>query len=193
LYLQNHAKTLHSIQAFIFYFLFMKTVLMVVANKGFQDFEYMVPRQILEKDGAIVTVASNEKGICTGALGEYTAEALYTISQVKAKDYDMVIFVGGPGAQAAFAWNPAYLQLAKDATKIGAICVAPSLISPSWVFQSKKVTGRDGGGVQIAMIENNGGTYVHQDVVTDGHIVTANGPHAAKDFGYACLDVLLSQ
>jgi putative intracellular protease/amidase len=42
----------------------MKKILFVIANKNFQDFEYRIPREVLEKQGHHITVCAEEKGVC---------------------------------------------------------------------------------------------------------------------------------
>ncbi len=44
-------------------------ILMVVAQKGFQDYEYAVPKKVLEEGGYTVKVASQTKGKAQGKFG----------------------------------------------------------------------------------------------------------------------------
>ena len=66
-------------------------------------------------------------------------------SEVSAEDYDIVVFVGGGGAYDQYYKNSDYLELAKKAKSIAAICIAPTLLSDSGLFIGKQVTGRDDG------------------------------------------------
>jgi len=42
----------------------------------------------------------------------------------------------------------------------------------------------------VKMLKEGGATYVAEDVVTDGKLITANGPGAAKKFGEALTNLL---
>ena len=39
-------------------------------------------------------------------------------------------------------------------------------------------------------LEQNGATFVSEEVVVDGNIITANGPEAAEEFGSRLIQVL---
>ena len=75
-----------------------------------------------------------------------------------------------------------YLKLARNAKKIGAICIAPMLVSESGVFNGKTVTGWEQGGMQRGFVEANGGFWSDDSVVVCGNIVTWNWPDAAEEF-----------
>ena len=52
-------------------------------------------------------------------------------SEVNTEEYDMVVFVGGGGAYDQYYKNSDYLEFAKKAKSIAAICIAPTLLSDS--------------------------------------------------------------
>lgn len=82
----------------IFYFVFYKNmakkVLFVVANVGFQDYEFGVPYQAVKKAGYEVSIASGRGGVCRGAFMKRIDESL-KLSEVVVQEYDLVVFVGG--------------------------------------------------------------------------------------------------
>lgn len=68
----------------------------------------------------------------------------------------MLIFVGGGGAYDQYYLDSDYLNLAKSAKAVAAICIAPSLLSDAGIYQKRQVTGRDDGfGTQIAYLQKN--------------------------------------
>ncbi len=73
-----------------------RKILMVIAFKDFRDEEYFVPKEILEKAGAEVKVASNKTGQALGADGG-EANVDYLVQGVDLNNFDAVVFVGGPG------------------------------------------------------------------------------------------------
>ena len=45
-------------------------------------------------------------------------------------------------------------------------------------------------GEQSTVLEENGATFVDEQVVVDGKIITANGPEAAEAFGKKIVELL---
>lgn len=158
-----------------------KEVLLIIAPDGFRDEEFSKPKKILLEEGAQVTVASTRKGVCSGMLG-LRVKPDTTIAKVKVKDYDAIIFVGGVGAKKLFADRKA-LKIAKDAAKkkkvLGAICMAPSILANAGVLKKKNATAYKS---EKSNLTKKGAKFKDEDVVTDGRIVTANGPEAAEKF-----------
>ena len=169
-----------------------KKILMVVANNGFQDYEYEKPRTALEKAGCVVDVASSQVGECVGKFGSLVV-ADKNIAEVNGQDYDAVVFVGGPGASKEFFENEDYLRLAQEARLVGAICIAPMIISASGVFKGKRMTGwNNEQNEQREYIEQNGVVFVDEPVVLEGNLITANGPDSAEEFGQTLVHELMS-
>lgn len=163
----------------------MASVLVVIAQKGYQDVEYEGTRKGLQNAGFDIVIASKEKGECLGKFGG-TLTASVAMRDVNLHDYDRVVFIGGPGA-AAYASDGEALKLANDAARtgrpLGAICIAPTILAKADVLDGKRATVWDSGGEQIALLEKHGATYTGELVTVDGMIVTGNGPEAAEEFG----------
>ena len=159
--------------------------LIVLAQHGYQDHELEGTRSGLIKVGFQIALASKESGECLGKLGgsEYADVAL---RDVNVSDYDRIAFVGGPG-MIAYAEDLDAQTVARNAAEagmpLGAICIAPTILAKAGVLQSKKATVWDHEGVQQALLEQYNALYTGDDVTVDGMIVTANGPHAAEEFG----------
>jgi protease I len=159
-------------------------VLMVIAHEGFRDEELLVPKRILEENGFEVVVASTSLDPAKGMLkAEVKPDILLHDADVTA--YAAVVFVGGVGAQGYYA-NEDALRLARDAVgqgKVtGAICLATAVLAKAGVVKGKTVTGWPSKEHE-RLIEQGGATYAKKDVLTDGKIVTASGPEAARAFG----------
>ena len=167
----------------------MASVLMVIANNGFQDYEFWTPFDIFYNAGLKITIAAWRKGECIGVFWSKTIADI-ELEKVDWWDYDIVMFIGGWWAFAQYFHNEDYLRIAKEAKKIWAICIAPMILSESGIFNGKNVTGWDQNGVQKKFIKENGGFWVDKDVVIAGNIITANGPDSAKEFGQKCLELL---
>jgi protease I len=159
-----------------------KKVLMVIAPKDFRDEEYREPRRILESKGCAITVASTHTRPAKGMLGlMVTPDA--TLDQVRAADFDLVVFVGGYGAEAYYD-DPKAQRLASEAAGagrlIGAICVAPTILANAGVLKGKKATVWES---QSGVLASKGATYTKAAVLRDASIITADGPTSAVQFG----------
>ena len=101
-----------------------------------------------------------------------------------------LIFVGGAGAEQYFEDRTA-INLAKEAAEknkiYGAICIAPVILANAGLLNHKKATVFQS---EILQIKKRGAHYTNENVVVDGHLVTANGPEAATEFGEAILKLL---
>lgn len=168
----------------------MAKLLFIVANLGFQDEEFSIPFDILTAQGHQCEVASWKWGKCRGVFFK-TIEKSLTLDEVQTSEYDMLVFIGWGGAYKEYFQHPRYLQLAREARAVAAICIAPTLLSDAGIYQDKQATGRDDGfGAQIRYLEANGAQFIDQEVVKDWELITANGPDAAPKFAWAIVDYL---
>jgi len=166
-----------------------KKALFVIANSWFQDHEYWEPRHILEESWIDITVASNKKGICIGAFWATTI-AKFNLEEVHGYDYDVVVMIWWPWAWQAFHSNLEYLRISKEAKLLWAICIAPAIVSESWLYNGVEVTWWDNWGEQIDYIEKNGWIYTWKSVTVSWKYITANWPKAASEFGEELVKIL---
>ena len=163
----------------------MSTALLVIAQDGYQDHELKGTRDGLVEAGFDIVLASKEAGTCTGKLGG-SEQADLALRDVHVSDYDRIAFIGGPG-MIAYADEPDAVQVARAAAAtgmpLGAICIAPTILAKADVLSGKQATVWDHEGAQQALLEQYGALYTGDNVTIDGSIVTANGPHAAEEFG----------
>ncbi len=166
-----------------------KKVLMVIAKSKFQDEEYIEPRKALEDAGAVITVASSSLSTSEGMLG-LKVKPDVLIGNAREEDFDGIVFVGGGGAAEYFD-SPAAHKLARSFYDHGkltsAICIAPATLANAGVLKGKKATAFPS---SEAALRTHGAIFMKQDVVSDGTIVTAVGPQAAKKFGEKLVEVL---
>lgn len=164
----------------------MKKALLVIAQEGYQDVELAGTQDALLAAGFEVTLASKEEGPCTGKFGG-AEEALLAMRDVDPLAYDVIAFIGGPGARALADDKEAIIlaQSRADTGKVlGAICIAPTVLASAGVLEGKRATVWNGEeGAEKVMLEEGGATYTGEPVTVDGLIITANGPDAAREFG----------
>lgn len=167
---------------------------MVIAPENFRDEELLMPKAILEEAGVEVTVASKGTAVAKGMLG---AEVLVDkdVSEISVDEYDGVIFVGGGGAQIYFD-DLEVLELARKFHETGklttAICIAPVILANAGILEGKNATVWSSATSQdrVKMIEERGAKYSGESVVSDGNIITADGPDSAQEFGKKIVEVL---
>ncbi|MDD3399429.1 MAG: DJ-1/PfpI family protein [Candidatus Pacebacteria bacterium] len=171
-----------------------KKVAVVIAFRGFRDIEYFVPVDILKKVGAGIKVISSKTGKAIGDEGG-EVEVDMNIAQVDLTKFDAVVFVGGPGMSDNLD-NPDFQQLARKAEEsgllLGAICIAPALLAKAGILKGKKATVWSSplDKTAIKILKENGAEFQDSDVVVDGKVITASGPHAAEEFGWKLAGLL---
>ena len=166
-----------------------KRAVMIIASSGYQDLEYSIPRKILEEGGVEVKVASSSLDEADGVLGgKITPDLL--VSEVDPKNFDAVIFVGGPGASEYYTDEDA-LELVREAKSLkkilAAICIAPVTLARAGVLRGIKATCWSS---SARSLRRGGARYTGRQVEVSGKIITANGPPAAEAFGKAILKAL---
>ncbi len=162
---------------------------MVIAPAVFRDEEYECPKTVLEGRGAGVITASRGVGPCMGKLG-MVAEATVALADAHAEDYDAIVFVGGGGAETYFD-DPVAHALARDAHDagrvLGAICIGPSILARAGLLRGVRATAFPS---QKGNLIAHGAQWSDSPVEVDGPIITANGPEAARAFGFTIADTL---
>lgn len=171
-----------------------KKAALVVASENFRDEEYFVPKEVLKTSGMKVITVSDSKEKAKGADGG-EVEVDLTLQQFQVDDFDIIAFVGGPGALDHLDNEVSYkiIEETLDRQKVlGAICIAPVILAKAEALEGKEVTvwsssmNKD----SIDTIEEKGAHYHDRSVVIDGNIVTADGPDSARKFGKALLHAL---
>ncbi len=171
-----------------------KKAVLIIAYKGFQDLEYSATRMALEKNGINITIASSKTGEAIGKFGE-KVKVDKKINEIRAEDFDAIVFIGGPGAL-EFVENRTAHQLAQETASkekiLAAICIAPEILAKAGVLSGKKATVWSDPLDQtpIQFLKAHGAEYIPEDVVADGKIITANGPPAAEKFGQKIVELL---
>lgn len=168
-----------------------KKILMIIPSKGYRDEELNIPREMFEKAGAIVDIASDKEGRARGMLGgSIDSNLLY--NQIEVDEYDAVVFVGGVGSK--IFWNdPMAHSLAKIAVQkdklLGAICLAPATLANAGVLKGKTATSYS---MAAGALKKAGANYTGHPVEIDGTIVTGEGPKAAEEFASTIIKQLAS-
>jgi len=179
-------KTMPSIQG--------KKIAMIIAFRDFRDEEYFIPRQILEASGAKIETFSDSLGQAMGVSGG-EADVNGLIGNLNPKNYDAVLFIGGPGA-ADYIDNLICHRIARETIEagkiLGAICVAPAILAKAGVLSGKKATVWSSAidKSMVNILKDSGATYQTDSVVADSKIITASGPDFAEGFALKIIDAI---
>lgn len=169
----------------------MKKVVMIIAQNDFRDEELFQPKEILEKAGIEVKVASTSLNVAKGMLGG-TVRPDMLMSDINVSDFDAIVFIGGAGASQYWNDDVAH-KLARDAFNtnkiVAAICIAPVTLAKAGILNGRRATVWSTEAGQLRVI--GGAIYTGNDVERDGNIITAAGPFAASKFGDELVKALL--
>ena len=161
-----------------------KSALMVIAFEKFRDEEYAEPKKVLEDAGFKITTASLKTGTAKGKYG-MEAPVDMALTDVRASDFDTVVFVGGPGSHGYFD-DPTAQAIAREAHDEGkivaAICAAPSILANAGLLKGRTATSFPDQGPNLTA---KGANFTGRGLEIDGNIITADGPAHAKEFGEA--------
>src|SRR3989337_1952219 len=143
-----------------------KKAVMIIAQNNFRDEELLKPKEVLERNGVAVTVASSSLKESTGMLGGKVKPDILFIN-INVADYNAVIFVGGSGATEYWD-NPTAHKIAKDACSakkiVGAICIAPVTLAKAGLLKDKKATTYSS---TVNDLQSAGAKYTVADIAQD--------------------------
>lgn len=152
----------------------------IIAADMVERVELTKPRQALDDAGAQTTLVSIKPGEIRSFDHFDPSEAFsvqQTIDQARPEEYDAVFIPGGVG-------NPDQLRADKGVVNfvrqmhqagkpIGAICHGPWVLVEAGLARGRTLTSWP---TLHTDIENAGGSWIDQEVVKDGQVLTSRGP-----------------
>lgn len=167
----------------------MKKALLFLTN-GFEETEAIVTADILRRGGILVTTVSvtGEMAVTGSHNITVMADELFEYAD---KQGDMLVLPGGPGTE-NFNSHNGLKELIKryyeDKKWVCAICAAPTVLGKLGILNGKDAVCYPG--CEEGM---TGANIVDKTVVVSGNVITAKGPGAAMDFGFALVNALLGE
>ena len=167
---------------------------LIVATDGFEEWELFGPRQILQKRGAEVVLASLKLDPIQATIHDDPGKTIrpdLVVDDVNADDFDALILPGG-------VRNPDHLRLHgnvielirafdRQGKPIGAICHGPWLLVEADLLRGCRATSWPSIRTDL---RNAGANVVDQPAVTDGNIVTSRNPDDVEAFTDALIDLI---
>jgi protease I len=161
----------------------------ILVEELFNDHEFWYPYYRLREAGAQVVVGSGSAGKYTGKSGTQ-ARPDATADQVSPSEFDGVIIPGGYAPDHMRRY-PAMVKLVKDLFEarkvVAAICHAGWMLASAEVLAGRKVTS-------FFAIKDDlvhaGATWVDQEVMVDGNLITSRTPDDLPAFMRAVIKKL---
>jgi protease I len=167
---------------------------LVVATDGFEEWELFGPKQILERQGAEVVLASLKRDPIQATIHDDPGKTIrpdLTIDEANPDDFDALILPGG-------VRNPDQLRLhgnvialirrfAEQGKPVAAICHGPWLLVEADLVRGRTATSWPSIRTDL---RNAGAKVVDEAVVTDGNIVTSRKPDDVEAFTNAVIALL---
>jgi protease I len=167
---------------------------LIVATDGFEEWELFGPREILQKRGAEVVLASPKRDPIQATIHDDPGKTIrpdLTVDEANADDFDALILPGGVRNPDHLRMNVKVIQLIKDfavqGKPIGAICHGPWLLVEADLLRGRTTTSWPSIRTDL---KNAGANVVDEAAVTDGNIVTSRNPQDVEEFTQAVIDLV---
>jgi protease I len=167
---------------------------LIVATDGFEEWELFGPREILQKRGAEVVLASPKLDPIQATIHDDPGKTIrpdLTVDQANADDFDALILPGGVRNPDHLRMNAKAIalikQFASQGKPIGAICHGPWLLVEADLLRGKTATSWPSIRTDL---RNAGANVIDQAAVTDGNIVTSRNPQDVEEFTNALIDLI---
>ena len=168
--------------------------ILIVATDGFEEWELFGPREILQKRGAEVALASLTRNPIQATIHDDPGKTIkpdLTIDEANADDFDALILPGGVRNPDALRIHGNVIDLVRDFDRQGkpvaAICHGPWLLIEADLVRGKTATSWPSIRTDL---RNAGANVVDEPVVVDGNIVTSRKPDDVEAFTNALIDLV---
>jgi protease I len=167
---------------------------LIVATDGFEEWELFGPRQILQKRGAEVVLASLKLDPIQATVHDDPGRTIrpdLTVDDASADDFDALILPGGVRNPDTLRIHGNVIELIKafdrQGKPIGAICHGPWLLVEADLLRGRTATSWPSIRTDL---RNAGANVVDEAAVTDGNIVTSRKPDDVEAFTNAVIDLI---
>jgi protease I len=172
-----------------------KTVAFLVAPEGIEQVELTSPWEAIKAAGGTPKLISTEAGKVQ-AFNHLDKADTFPVDEVvtdaDVSSYDALVLPGGVAnpdflrtEKPAVAFAKAFVESGKP---VAAICHAPWTLVEADVLRGRTITSWPSLQTDI---RNAGGTWVDEEVVVDGNLISSRKPDDLKAFNQALLDALV--
>ena len=168
--------------------------ILIVATNGFEEWELFGPKQIVERRGAEVQLASLTLDPIQATVHDDPGKTIrpnLTIDQVNPDDFDALILPGGVRNPDDLRIHGNVIGLIRDFNRqgkpIAAICHGPWLLVEADLLRGRTATSWPSIRTDL---RNAGANVVDEPAVTDGNLVTSRNPDDVEAFTAAVIDLV---
>ncbi|HEY4382577.1 MAG TPA: type 1 glutamine amidotransferase domain-containing protein [Acidobacteriaceae bacterium] len=166
----------------------------ILATDGFEQSELTEPRKNLEDAGATVEVLSIKEGKIKGwnrSDWGSNVKVDRLVHDARVADYDALVLPGGVMNPDHLRMNKPAVSFIRDFTQSGkpvaAICHGPWTLIEAGVVKGRTITSWPSLRTDLS---NAGATWVDQEVVSDGNLVTSRKPEDIPAFSKALTNMI---
>ena len=168
--------------------------ILIVATDGFEEWELFGPREMLQKRGADVVLASLKRDPIQATIHDDPGKTIrpdLTVDEAHADDFDALIIPGGVRNPDQLRMHPRVIELIREFDRqgkpIAAICHAPWLLVEADLLRGRTATSWPSIRTDL---RNAGANVVDEPAVTDGNIVTSRKPDDVEAFTNALIELV---
>jgi len=166
-----------------------KKVLMIIAEKNFQDTEYLVPRKVFENNNLEVETASTSNVALS--MNNKKVVVDFLLNDVDINRYIAVVVVGGSGSH-VLADTPEVINILRKVYENGGIvagiCHGVISLAKAGLLKNREATTYPDEAIDI--IQQFGAKYVKVPVVREDRVITADAPPSSVQFAKAVVEAL---
>ncbi|MDA3873547.1 MAG: DJ-1/PfpI family protein [Kiritimatiellae bacterium] len=162
----------------------------VLLAPGCEEMEAVIVLDVLRR-GGIETVSAGLVSGVFAASRDVKLEADVPLDKLaEAKEFDLLVLPGGMPGTKALREDPRVRDLLlhyfqTPGKRVGCICAAALVLDAHGFLEGRRFTCYPGVADQI-----QGGTYVEEQVVEDGNLITSQGPGTAMAFALKLVELL---
>jgi protease I len=162
----------------------------LLAENNYEDLELWVPYYRLKEEGAVVTIVGTGSSQTYASKHGYPVQVNKEAKEIDLSQYDGVVIPGGYAPDLMRRY-PEMVRIVREASQkgkvIAAICHAGWMLASAGILKGKKATGF------LAIkddLVNAGASYVDQEVVRDGNLITSRKPDDLPAFCREIIEAL---
>jgi len=168
-------------------------IILIIPPMGYDQNEYLTTKHTLEDHDCRVKTASTRGGTAAAHHPEShvideskptTTRVDITVSEIDTLNHQGIFVIGGPGTLRHLDVHEVYEKLMAACNFEvchGGIGKGCRILADAGVLENKSATGWNDDGKLPHIFQSAGCEYMHEDVVTSDHLITAKS-HAAKKF-----------
>lgn len=168
--------------------------ILIIATDGFEEWELFGPREILQKRGAEVVLASLKRDPIQATVHDDPGKTIrpdLTIDAARAEEFDGLIIPGGVRNPDQLRMHAQVIALIREFDRqskpIAAICHGPWLLVEADLLRGRSATSWPSIRTDL---RNAGAVVVDQAAVTDGNLVTSRNPDDVEPFTSAFIALI---